>query len=257
MDNRYEDGSAGDVNYGVIGKNYSCYRQPDPRIADFINNALGNAKKILNVGAGTGSYEPLDKEVTAVEPSQTMRNQRPDHLAEAIDAVAEDLPFPDNSFDASMTTFSVHQWTCLNSGLKEMKRVTSGPILILSCDPGLVQEFWLNDYAPKVLEAEAKRYPDFDNMCDILGGTGRVLSVPIPLDCSDGFIEAYYGRPEKFLNEKARHSCSAWSTVDSETSKKYVNHLQNDLQSDAWDQKYGNLRSLPEFDGSLRLYVSE
>lgn len=256
MKERFKDGSAGDANYGDIGKSYSSYRQPEPRIARFINEALGTAQKVLNVGAGAGSYEPMDREITAVEPSESMRRQRPKNLSKAIDAVAENLPFPDKSFDAAMTTFSIHQWSNPEAGLKEMRRVTKGPIAILSCDPHLVQKFWLNDYAPGVLAAESRRYPDFDRIASVLGADTKVLPVMIPFDCCDGFNEAYYGRPEKFLEDQARLSCSAWSFVDEQTSLSYVDHLRTDLTNGSWDDKYGHLRSVSEFDGSLRLFIS-
>ena len=141
---RAADGSAGDTNYGVTGGAYSSYRQPEPRIAERIVRALGEARTVLNVGAGAGSYEPVDRAVTAVEPSASMRAQRPGWLSPAVDALAEALPFPDNHFDASLATFSVHQWTRLEEGLREMRRVTRGPVVILTCDPDLVQRFWLN-----------------------------------------------------------------------------------------------------------------
>ncbi|KYC38903.1 hypothetical protein WA1_33360 [Scytonema hofmannii PCC 7110] len=159
MAGRKDDGSVGDANYGTIGKDYSIYRQPEPRIAAFIHAALGTARTVMNVGAGAGSYEPLDRKVTAVEPSASMRTQRPAHLSVAIDAVAEKLPFPDSHFDACMATFTVHQGSDLDAGLHQMRRVTKGPIVVLSCDPDLVQQFWLNAYAPDVLAAEARRYP--------------------------------------------------------------------------------------------------
>lgn len=156
---RKTDGSVGDANYGAIGRTYSSYRQPEPAIAAAIDRALGSARTIVNVGAGAGSYEPLGRQVSPVEPSSSMRSQRPSTLATAVDAVAEALPFPDGHFDAAMATFSVHQWSRLDNGLKEMRRVSRGPVIILSCDPDLVQRFWLNDYAPDVLSTEARRYP--------------------------------------------------------------------------------------------------
>jgi SAM-dependent methyltransferase len=256
MVQRKADGSAGDADYGAIGRTYASYRQPEPAIAALIVRALGDAETVLNVGAGAGSYEPIDRDVTPVEPSVSMRAQRPPYLAPAIDAVAESLPFPDGHFDAAMTTFSVHQWTRLDDGLREMRRVTRGPVIILSCDPELVQRFWLNDYAPDVLAAEARRYPVLDRMVEILGGTAEILPVPIPLMCRDGFNEAYYGRPERLLEPAARLACSAWSFVSGETAAGYVEHLRGDLASGAWDRKYGQLRTTPEFDGSLRLIVA-
>jgi SAM-dependent methyltransferase len=256
MTQRKADGSAGDADYGAIGRGYASFRQPEPAIEALITRALGDARTVLNVGAGAGSYEPTDREVTAVEPSASMRAQRPPYLSTAIDAVAECLPFPDRHFDAAMTTFSVHQWSRIDDGLREMRRVTRGPVVILSCDPDLVQRFWLNDYAPGVLAAEARRYPALAHMQAVLGGSSEVLPVPIPLMCRDGFNEAYYGRPEKLLDPAARLACSAWSFVNAETAEGCVAALRRDLESGAWDRKYGDLRSAPTYDGSLRLIVA-
>jgi SAM-dependent methyltransferase len=255
MSTRLADGSAGDADYGAIGGAYARYRQPEPAIAALIEAALGDASTVLNVGAGAGSYEPADRAVTAVE-SASMRAQRPAHLAPAIDGVAEDLPFPDRHFDAAMTTFSVHQWRDVAAGLREMRRVTRGPVLVLSCDPHLVQRFWLDDYAPGVLAAEARRYPTMGQMAVALGGRGETVPVPIPFDCRDGFNEAYYGRPEMLLDAGARTSCSAWSFVGAEVAAGYVDHLRRDLVSGAWDERFGGLREQPSYDGSLRLLVA-
>ena len=196
---RHQDGSAGDADYGRIGKSYSAQRQPDPRIAAMIAEALGPAETVLNVGAGAGSYEPGDREVTAVEPSASMRAQRPPQLARAIDATAEHLPFADDSFDAAMASFTIHQWTDLAAGLREVRRVTRGPVVILTCDPREVEAFWLSDYAPTVLATEARRYPSFERVAEGLGTPIERIAVPIPFDCRDGFNEAYYGRLDKLL----------------------------------------------------------
>ena len=256
MTGRQLDGSAGDADYGAIGQEYVVYRRPDPMIAGLIDRALGQARRILNVGAGAGSYEPLGREVTAVEPSASMRAQRPISMVPAVDAVAEDLPFPDKYFDASMATFTVHQWTDLEKGLREVRRVTRGVVVILSCNPSLVQRFWLNEYAPAVLAAEARRYPTLERIGAAFGALVRILPVPIPLQCRDGFNEAYYGRPEQLLNPAARLACSAWSFVDEDTVSLYVDHLRRDLDEGRWDKALGHLRAQPEFDGSLRLIVA-
>jgi len=255
MGTRNPDGSAGDANYGAIGRDYSKYRQPEPRIAALINQALGPARTVLNVGAGAGSYEPWDREVVAIEPSESMRAQRPSRLPAAINAMAEKLPFPGSHFDASMATFTVHQWADLSAGLKELRRVTRGPVLILTCDPRRVQDFWLNAYAPEVLATEARRYPSLESMGALLGGSIAVIPVPIPLNCKDGFNEGYYGRPEMLLDEGARLACSAWSFVDKSLAEKYTDHLRREIREGAWDAKYGELRKQPEFDGSLRLII--
>ncbi len=256
MTARRADGSAGDADYGRIGPEYTAYRQPEPAIAALIEQALGEASSILNIGAGAGSYEPRGRLVTPVEPSAAMRAQRPADLATAIDAVAESLPFADDSFDAAMTTFSVHQWKDLEAGLREMRRVTRGPVVVLSCTPDLVQAFWLNDYAPEVLATEAGRYPSFERIAAALGGQAETLPVPIPLLCRDGFNEAYYGRPERFLDDGARTANSAWSFVSPESAAESVERLRSDLASGGWDARHGALRRQESFEGSLRLLVA-
>ncbi|KRC30591.1 class I SAM-dependent methyltransferase [Acidovorax sp. Root217] len=254
---RAADGSAGDVDYGAMGSTYSSYRQPDPRIAALIEQALGDAATtVLNVGAGAGSYEPTGRRVTALEPSQSMRDQRPAHLPRAVDGVAEQLPFADGAFDASMATFSIHQWSDVEAGLREMRRVTRGPVVILTCDPGAVQDFWLVDYAPEVLATEARRYPAMDRIATALGGRVEVLPVPIPWDCRDGFNEAYYGRPEMLLVPAARTACSAWGFVSAESAAASVAALRADLVSGVWDARYGALRRQAVYEGSLRLVVA-
>jgi SAM-dependent methyltransferase len=252
---RHMDGSAGDANYGTIGSGYTSYRQPDPAIADFLDKALGAAQTVLNVGAGAGSYEPVNRQVTAVEPSASMRAQRPAHLTQAIDAVAQSLPFADQSFDAGMATFTVHQWPDLAAGLAEMRRVTRGSVLILTCDPEALDRFWLMEYAPEVIEVEARRYPAMTSIEKALGGSVEIIPVPIPLQCVDGFGEAYYGRPERLLDPGARRANSAWSFVDRAVDTRFVEDLSRDLRGGTWDRKHGYLRHQPFFEGSLRLLV--
>lgn len=256
MSARHIDGSAGDANYGVIGRNYTGYRQAEPEIAARIVAALGPARTVLNVGAGAGSYEPVDRAVTAVEPSAAMRAQRPAHLPPAIDAVAEHLPFADQSFDAAMATFTVHQWQDLARGLAELRRVSRGPVVILSCDPMALERFWLNDYAPEAIAVEARRYPPLAALTAGLGGDAEIIPVPIPLGCIDGFGEAYYGRPERLLDPGARLANSAWSFVAPAVGERFVAELGRDLADGSWDRRHGQLRTQPYFEGSLRLIVA-
>jgi SAM-dependent methyltransferase len=253
---RSGDGSAGDADYGAIGASYARYRRPDARIAARIGQALGPARTVLNVGAGTGSYEPAGRQVTPVEPSASMRAQRPAGRAAAVDATAEDLPFPDRSFDAAMATFSVHQWSDLRAGLREVRRVTRGPVVILTCDPSRLRRFWLTEYAPEVIETEARRYPSVQALRDGLGGPVGTTVVPVPLDCTDGFNEAYYGRPEALLDPAARRSCSAWSFAGAAVHERFSRDLSRDLADGSWDARHGHLRSRPAFEGSLILAVS-
>ncbi|MFI5973377.1 class I SAM-dependent methyltransferase [Streptomyces sp. NPDC051452] len=253
MTTRAVDGSAGDADYNRIGAGYSVHRRPEPRIAALIERALAGARTVVNVGAGAGSYESTAFDVTPVEPSASMRAQRPAHLPPAVDAVAERLPFPDASFDAAMTTFSVHQWSGPTEGLREMRRVARGPVVVLTCDPARVRDFWLYDYAPGVLDTEARRYPALDDITAALGGRADITPVPIPADCVDGFNEAYYARPERLLDPAARQSCSAWSFVDAEQARRSTERLRADLDSGAWDERYGRLRRQPFLEGSLVL----
>lgn len=257
MIERRADGSAGDADYAAIGTSYIQYRRPDPRIAAAVLAALGDAGTVLNVGAGAGSYEPTDRTVTAVEPSAAMRAQRAATLPPAIDATAESLPFTDEAFDAAMTTFSVHQWQDLAVGLRELRRVTRGPVVLLTGDPDRLDRFWLNEYAPEVIATEARRYPPLDALAEGLGGETTTRIVPIPLDCADGFNEAYYGRPEALLDPQARLSCSAWSFVEPTVHDRFVTELARDLETDAWDRHYGALRDQSTFEGSLTLVVAE
>jgi len=252
---RHRDGSAGDANYGIIGVRYTDFRRPDPRIATLIEEALGQARTVLNVGAGAGSYEPRDRAVTAVEPSSEMRNQRPARLPAAIDAVAEHLPFPDGSFDASMSTFSVHQWKDLDAGLRELRRVTNGPVVVMTCEPAELDCFWLQHYCPEVLTVEASRYPSTQKIAVALGSHSKIRPVPIPLDCTDGFNEAYYGRPEMLLDREARRACSAWSFVEQDIVSRFEADLGGDLKSGRWDQIFGGFRTQPFFEGSLKIIV--
>ncbi|MCM2417792.1 class I SAM-dependent methyltransferase [Streptomyces sp. RKAG293] len=248
---RTRDGSAGDVDHAAIGSGHSSYRRPDTRIAQSIAEALDGARTVLNVGAGAGSYESAAPAVTAVEPSESMRARRPARFARAVDAVAEDLPFADGEFDGAMTLFSVHQWSDVTAGLSEMRRVTRGPVVVLTCDPERVRDFWLHEYAPEVLDTEARRYPPIDEMAAALGGRATIGTVPIPLDCTDGFNEAYYGRPELLLDPAARQACSAWSFVDDGVRERFDTALRRDLESGAWDERFGHLRGRPTYEGSL------
>lgn len=256
VNTRMTDGSAGDADYGTIGTGYRTYRRPEPELEAAIAAQLGDARTVINVGAGAGSYEPRDRTVTAVEPSASMRAQRPDWLSEAVDATAEDLPFADGTFDAAISTFSVHQWSDLDRGLAEVRRVTRGPVVIMTCDPALLDRFWLAEYAPEVIATEAWRYPTPARIAAALGGTTDVVPVPIPLTCVDGFGEAYYGRPELLLDPGARRANSAWSFVEPAVAEASVERLRTALADGSWDAAYGRLRTQPHFEGSLVLITS-
>ncbi|MEV4539191.1 class I SAM-dependent methyltransferase [Asanoa sp. NPDC049518] len=245
----------GDFDYETNGHGYARRRRPDPRIAAMIHSALGNARTVLNVGAGAGSYEPDDRYVVAVEPSARMRAQRPATAVPALDAAAEHLPFDDDAFDAVMATVTVHQWADTARGLAELRRVARGPVVVLTFDGDLLDRFWLAGYVPELVTVERRRYPPISAIARAIGSETTVLDVPIPIDCVDGFTEAYYARPERFLDPDVRAAQSAWGFVDSLATARAVDRLSGDLASGAWDARHGHLRGQPTFSGSLRLVV--
>jgi SAM-dependent methyltransferase len=248
--------TAGDFDYDAAGGGYAAQRRTDPRIAALVHAALGPARTVLNVGAGAGSYEPGDRDVTAVEPSASMRSQRPPHLRPAIDATAEHLPFGRASFDAAMAMVTVHQWADTDQGLRELRRVSRGPVVVLTFDGDALDLLWLADYVPELITAERRRYPAIEHIREVLGGTSTVTPVPVPADCADGFTEAYFARPERFLDPAVRQSQSAWGFVEPAAIERGVARLRADLDSGAWDRRYGALRTRPEFTGSLRLVTA-
>jgi hypothetical protein len=247
---------AGDFDYERHGHGYADQRRTDPVIAGRVHAALGAARTVLNVGAGTGSYEPDDRYVLAVEPSPAMRSQRPAHRVPAINAVAQNLPFDDRSVDASMALLTVHQWGTFELGLRELRRVTRGPVVILTFDADALDQFWLGDYVPDLIAFAQKRYPAIDIIRACLGGASTIEAVPIPHNCLDGFAESYYGRPERFLEHAVRQAQSAWGFVTEADREKAVIKLRDDLQSGTWDENYGKLRELPQYEGALRLIVA-
>ncbi|MBI3259785.1 MAG: methyltransferase domain-containing protein [Ignavibacteriae bacterium] len=244
-------------NYDKHGQKYSGFRRTDPRIAKYIWDALGTAKTVLNVGAGTGSYEPEDKYVVAVEPSISMRKQREANgRAPAIIGSADSLPFDDNSFDASMALVTIHHWPDMVKGLKELRRVTKDQVLVMTFDPDSATGFWKANYFPELVEIEKLRDPSIDSIVSALGGTCEVVPIPIPLDCVDGFQEAFYGRPEAFLEKEVRQNQSTWGFLPEGVEERIVKALADDLASGDWDRKYGYHRTLESFTCSMRLIIA-
>jgi hypothetical protein len=248
--------TAGDFDYEAFGSAYATVRRTDPRIAEIVHRGLGSARTIVNVGAGAGSYEPGDRLVVAVEPSASMRSQRAPDAPPVLDATAENLPFPDGSFDAGMAMVTVHQWGTPEVGLRELRRVSRGPVVVLTFDGDALENFWLAGYVPELIAVERRRYPPIARITDALGGISTVAAVPVPIDCTDGFTEAFYARPERFLDPAVRRSQSAWGFVPSDAEQRAVERLRSDLESGEWDRLHGHLRQQPEFYGSLRVIVA-
>jgi hypothetical protein len=234
---------------------YADRRRPDPTIARAIDGALGPAATVLNVGAGSGSYEPEGRRVVALEPSPAMIVQRPRPGGPVIRGVAGALPLADGAVDASMAVVTVHQWPDVGAGLDEMRRVTTGPVVVVTFDPDALDRLWLFDYVPELHEAEAARYPSIDTIAAHLGHPVEVRALSVPLDCPDGFTEAFYGRPEAFLDPGVRRAQSAWTFVEASVPQRMAVALADDLASGAWDRRHGRLRSQPTFEGAVRMVV--
>jgi SAM-dependent methyltransferase len=244
------------VLYDRIGASYRTTRRPDPRIAALIGDALGDARSVVNVGAGTGAYEPVDREVLAVEPSETMIAQRPPGAAPVIQASAEELPLPDGSFDAALAVNTVHHWTDLESGLRELRRITRKRIVIFLRDARSGAPFWLvEDYLP-ALEASTRSSAIVETIEHELGPV-RALPVPLPRDCLDGLFCAYWARPELYLDAEVRRNISNFALAAEDDLAAGLARLAADLESGAWDRRYGELRSLPELDLGHRLLIAD
>lgn len=244
------------IDYDQHAPAYPRHRQADPRIAAHVHAALGDARTVLNVGAGSGSYEPEDRYVLAVEPSAGMRAQRPANLAPAIIASAEALPLDDDSFDAAMAIITLHHWRDPTAGLRELRRVARDPVVVLTFDIDVLADYWMmSEYLPEALADDRQRFPTIDAIAESLGGA-RVKPIPIPADCKDGFFEAHYGRPEAYLDPAQRAAQSVWPRLPEGVEQHAVAALSADLASGDWDVRYGHLRSQPSYEGGLRLIVA-
>jgi SAM-dependent methyltransferase len=247
------------ANRGTHTAGYGTIRRADPRIEAQIHAALGDARTVLNVGAGAGSYEPRDRHVVAVEPSASMRSRRPAHAVPAVIGAAEQLPFDDLAFDAAMGTLTVHQWRDRAAGLREVCRVTRHTVVLLTFDPEHVQDFWLNDYIPELTDADHIRMPRISYLVAAFGSHGfKAESQPVILhaDCIDGFTEAYFARPEMFLDEAVRRAQSAWGFVPPGAEERAITALRADLASGEWERKYGHHRKMATYGSSLRVVVA-
>jgi SAM-dependent methyltransferase len=240
------------ATYDIIGVDYANLRKADARIAAHIHAALGDAKTVLNVGAGAGNYEPIDRSVTAVEPSAEMIAQRPPHLGPAVQASAGSLPFEDKSFDASMAILTIHHWPDKAKGLAEMRRVTRGSIVLLTFDPSH-RGCWLTDYLPALVTLDEGQMPGIDEYQNWLGPVS-VTNVPVPHDCSDGFLYAYWRRPRAYLDPIIRKGMSSFWKIESADTA--LEQLSADLDSGAWARRHADILELDQLDVGYRLVIS-
>jgi SAM-dependent methyltransferase len=243
--------------YDAIGTGYGGARRPDPRIERVIWDALGDADTVLNVGAGTGSYEPPDRRVVAVEPSAVMRAQRPRGAAPCVAASAEALPFDDNSFDVVMTVLSDHHWSDWATGLRECARV-GRRVVLFNWDNAEAGRFWLTtDYAPELIADWTRRPSLTERMRTYLAPDATLTPVPIPWDVQDGFFHAYWRRPEAYLDPAVRAATSVWRTLPAGAEARAVAALRADLESGAWAERHADLLELDALDVGARLVVAE
>lgn len=239
--------------YDQIGQTYATHRGVEPRIAAPLWDALGSARTVLNVGAGTGSYEPPDRSVIAVEPSTVMLSQRAPDAAPAVQARSESLPFAGGSFDAVLAVLTLHHWSDVRRGLSECARVARDRVVILTWDPAS-DGFWLvQDYFPDLLAIDRALFPTMLTIADALGELD-VHSVPIPADCVDGFLGAFWRRPAAYLDPAVRGGMSSFSRVGEVEAR--ITRLRNDLASGAWRQRHGALLTRDTLDIGYRLVVA-
>jgi SAM-dependent methyltransferase len=240
--------------YDRIGATYTATRRPDPRIQRAIWDALADARSVVNVGAGTGSYEP-PATVLAVEPSAVMIGQRPPAGAPAVQARAERIPLADGACDAALAVLTVHHWSDRPAGIAEMRRVARR-LVVLTHDPAVAGDFWLvRDYLPEVVEFDRGRMPSIDQLCAWMGGDVRVTPVPIPHDCSDGFLCAFWRRPQAYLDPLVRNGISTLAQLGAPVQRA-LTMLAADLESGAWERRNGALLELDEADFGYRLLVT-
>ncbi len=240
--------------YDEIGAGYRHARRPDPRIAAAILRALGRADTVVNVGAGAGSYEPADRPVVAVEPALTMIRQRRAGSAPVVQGSATALPFRDDTFAAALAILTVHHWPDRARGLDELGRVARGRAVIVTWDPAS-SGFWLvDDYFPEVVEIDRPIFPTLEELRRALGPV-EVRALPIPHDCVDGFLGAYWRRPHAYLDAGVRGAISTFSKL--RAPEPGLARLRRDLEDGSWARRHGHLLARSELDLGYRLVVSQ
>jgi SAM-dependent methyltransferase len=247
-----------DARYNTIGADYSATRREDPRIAALILESLGDARTVVNVGAGAGSYEPRDREVIPIEPSEVMIAQRDPSLPQAVRSGAYPLPLGDRSVDAAMAILTVHHWDeDRERGVREMRRVARGPVVILTFDAEVSARMWLiADYIPGIAELDRRTCPPPETLAGWLGGEVEIREVPIHRDTPDWSLGSFWAHPERVLDARARRATSGFARMPPEVVDGVVEAVGRDLHDGTWDARHGHLRDLDEYDAGLRLVVS-
>lgn len=240
------------------GSTYAARRRPDPRLAALLSDALGDAASVVNVGAGSGSYEPEDRVVVAVEPSQVMRRQRGPTAAPVVDAVAEALPIVDDAVDAALAVLTVHHWSDRERGLGEMCRVARRRVVVLTWDPRPAEGHWLkSEYLPHIRDRDVGVFPTLEVLAAALGGRTSIRRWNVPADCIDGFLGAYWARPEAYLDPAVRAGISSFAGDPPGRYADGLARLAADLDSGAWDRRWGHLSQARDLDVGYRVLTAE
>jgi SAM-dependent methyltransferase len=244
--------------YDRIGGGYASLRREDPRIRVRIAEALGEACSVVNVGAGAGSYEPEGLHVVAIEPSDVMAAQRPRTLAPAIRGTAAKLPLRDGSVDAAMAVLTIHHWDeGREQGVREMRRVARGPVVMVTIDAEVSARMWLMaDYLTEVAVLDRQIFPPIDQLAQWLGGRTQVDAIPVSRDTPDWSLLSFWAHPERVLDRAARDATSGFARMSPVVVDRVVSHVDRDLRDGTWDARHGRLRTLDAFDAGLRLVVS-
>jgi SAM-dependent methyltransferase len=240
------------LRYDTIGAAYAQRRRTDPRVASAIEAFVGRGVRVVDVGSGTGNYEPGGCAVVAVEPSWTMIAQRRAGAAPSVRGVAEALPFPEGAFDVAMTVLSVHHWTDPAQGLAELRRVSARQV-VLYFEASFTDTLWIMDYWPEITELPTERDPPGERLFREHLDVHEVVAVPVPRDCADGFAGAYWARPECYLDETVRRGMSCFAQLGSGAVERGAERLRADLRSGDWDARFADLRELDELDLGYRL----
>jgi SAM-dependent methyltransferase len=244
--------------YDEIGHRYSSTRREDPRLRERIVAALDGSRTVVNVGAGTGSYEPLDRYVIAIEPSDVMAGQRPSDRVPALRGTAAPLPLRTASVDAAMAILTIHHWDDQQElGVRELRRVASGPVIVVTYDADVCAEMWLyRDHLPEAAALDRATFPPIERLVGWLGGSVQVEPVLSSRDTPDWTLGSFWAHPERVLDADARRATSAFARMDVAVVERVVTEVARDLGNGAWESRNGSLRGVDEFDVGMRLVVA-
>jgi SAM-dependent methyltransferase len=242
--------------YERIGRSYGKTRREDPRVAADIHACLDEGRSVLNVGAGTGNYEPHDRLVVAVEPSLEMLRQRQDRTRRVVRGVAEALPFPDAAFDTAMAVLTIHHWTDTLVGLRELRRVSRRQVVFFF-EPLHVHEFWALEYFPEAIDVPSEQHAPGEEVLRRALPVREIRPVLVPRDCVDGFGAAFWARPEAYLDPEVQAGMSWLALLPEDALKRGSERLAADISTGEWERRFGHLRRVDSYDAGYRIAIAE